>query len=401
MNDNDLEALEAANLTSTAGEIEDVFHTREITTIGLAHGANDMFFAFVPTLQPLLMEKLALSNAQAGLFAFFMQGPSIFQPFIGHLADRRNLRWVFILGPAVSAVMLTLVGLAPNYGIIALMMLIAGFSTAGFHSIAPVLSAARSGKKLGRGMGIFMVFGEMGYGVGPLLVVSLIGVLTLNGLPWLATLGLLCSFMLYLNFKNLSTVRPVQLEAPVPAWQTIKSMQKIMLPIVAYIFITSFLYANIVNFLPTFLKGEGSSFFFAGSAFAIVEIAGTLGVISMGWISDRIGQRLVIILATLTTPVFCLLFLGAQGWLQVPMLMGLGFLNFSANPAFLTIMQNHFSTNRSLANGTYMAVNFVVRSVCVFLVGLLADHFGLRAVFIGSAWAAFLALPFVFLLPKK
>ena len=64
-------------------------------------------------------------------------------------------------------------------------------------------------------------------------------------------------------------------------------------------------------------------------------------------------------------------------------------------------MQNHFRLNRSLANGLYMATGFVVRSVVVFLVGLLADRFGLRAVFTVSAWATFLALPFVFMLPER
>jgi MFS transporter, FSR family, fosmidomycin resistance protein len=400
--DNDIESAEAAALLPAPdGEIEETFHTREITTIGVSHGLNDMFFAFVPPLQPLLMEKMALSNAQAGLFTLFLQGPSLFQPFIGHLADRRNLRWGFILAPTLSAAMLTLLGLAPNYGILALLMLIAGFSTAVFHSIAPVLAAARSGKKIGRGMGFFMVFGELGYGLGPLVLVSLVGVLGLNGLPWLVTLGLLCSTLLYFTFKNLSTVRPMQSETPVPVREALKSMQPIMLPILAYIFITSFVYANIVNFLPTFLKGEGASFFFAGSAFSIVEMAGTVGVFASGWISDRIGQRLIILASTLTTAVFSLVFLGVQGWLQIPVLVCLGFLAFSANPAFLSIMQHHFPANRSLANGVYMAAGFVVRSIVVFLVGLLADHFGLRSVFTVSAWATFLALPFVFLLPKK
>jgi len=399
--DNELESIEAAILAPAGAEQDAPFHTREIATIGLAHGMNDMFFAFVPPLQPLLMEKLSLSNAQAGLFTLFLQGPSLFQPLIGHLADRRNLRWGFIFAPTLSAIMLTLVGLAPGYGFLALLMLIAGFSTAVFHSIAPVLAAARSGKKIGRGMGFFMVFGEMGYGLGPLLLVSAVGVLTLNGLPWLITLGLLCSAMLYFSFKNISTIRPQQSEAAVPVGQAVKSMLPIMLPIIAYIFITSFVYANIINFLPTFLKGEGASFFFAGTAFSIVEMSGTVGVFISGWISDRIGQRRIILFATLTTTIFSLFFLGVQGWLQIPMLILLGFLAFSANPAFLSIMQNHFPANRSLANGVYMAAGFVVRSIGVFLVGLLADHFGLRPVFTVSAWAGFLALPFVFMLPKK
>jgi FSR family fosmidomycin resistance protein-like MFS transporter len=380
---------------------DDSFQTSEVATVAFAHGAHDMFFSFIPTIQPLLMEKLSLSNAQAGLFTVFLQGPSLLQPVIGGLADRRNLRWLIILAPTLSSVMITLTGLAPSYGVLALLMLVAGFSTAGFHSIAPVLAAIRSGKKLGRGMGFFMIGGEFGYGLGPLVAVSAVSLLGLHGLPWLIIFGVLCSVILYARFKNLNTVRSAQSGPGASLLQTLKNMRRIMLPIVAHVFISSFLAANIINFLPTFLKSEGASLIFAGTAFSLVEIAGTVGVFFSSWISDRIGQRLILIIATLCVPVFALIFLGVQGWLQVPALILTGIFAFSPNPSFLAIVQNHFRLDRSLANGIYMAVGFVVRSIVVFLVGLLADQFGLRAVFTASAWAAFLAFPFIFMLPER
>jgi nitrate/nitrite transporter NarK len=37
----------------------------------------------------------------------------------------------------------------------------------------------------------------------------------------------------------------------------------------------------------------------------------------------------------------------------------------------------------------------------VVIVGMLADRFGMRPVFTGSALAALLAIPVIFLLPKK
>jgi FSR family fosmidomycin resistance protein-like MFS transporter len=382
-------------------QADDVFHTSDVVTLGFAHGSHDLFFSFIPVLQPLLMEKLSLTNAQAGLFTFFVQGPSLFQPFIGHVADRRNLRIIIILAPFLSALALTLIGFAPNYSILTILMLIAGFSTAGFHSIAPVLIASRSGKTIGRGMGFFMVGGELGYSIGPLVVVAVVSAFTLKGLPWLVSIGILCSTILFFRLKNISTMCPHQEKSGLLIRQTLLNMRSIMMPILAYIFITSFLQANIVNFLPTFLKGEGASFELAGKAFFIIEISGTAGVFFSSWISDRIGQRVIIIISTLWITIFSLLFLNTQGWLQILMLIGAGLLAFSPNPALLSIVQHHFSDNRSLANGLYMAANFVVRSLVVFLVGLLADQFGLRTVFTFSTWSTILALPFVFLLPKR
>ncbi len=383
------------------GVQEEDFQTTEVATVAFAHGAHDMFFSFIPTIQPLLMENLRLSNGQAGLFALFLQGPSLLQPVIGGLADRRNLVWMIILAPAISATMITLTGLAPNFGILALLMLTAGVSTAAFHSIAPVMAAIRSGSKLGRGMGFFMIGGEFGYGLGPLVAVGTVSALTLSGLPWLIGFGVICSIILFTRFHRVTTVRAPQSGPAVPLLDTLVSMRRIMLPIVAYIFITSFLFANLINFLPTFLKSEGSTLLFAGLAFSVVEISGTVGVFFSSWISDRVGQRPVLVLSSLTVPTFALVFLAVEGWLKVPALILTGLLAFSANPSFLAIVQNHFRQNRSLANGLYMATGFVVRSLVVVLVGLLADRFGLRTVFTVSAWTTFLALPFVFMLPER
>jgi FSR family fosmidomycin resistance protein-like MFS transporter len=330
-----------------------------------------------------------------------LQLPSIFQPLIGRQADRRNLRWLVILAPALSAALLTFTGLAPTYGWLALLMIAAGFSTAGFHAIAPVLAAARAGGKMGRGMGLFMVGGELGFVLGPLLAVAVTAALGLAGLPWLIGLGLACSLLLYLRFKNLDTVHPQRSAVAVPIGTALLRMRSVLLPIMGYIFITSFLAASMINFLPTFLTAEGFSLVKAGSAFSLVQITGTLGVLVSSWLSDHIGQKAVVIAATLIFPSFALLFLHAPPAWQMPLLAAAGVLAFSANPAFLALMQRHFHHERSLANGVYMAAGFVIRSLVVFLVGVLFDRFGMRPVFIASAWAAFLAIPLVFLLPAE
>jgi MFS family permease len=133
----------------------------------------------------------------------------------------------------------------------------------------------------------------------------------------------------------------------------------------------------------------------------LVQVTGTLGVLVSSWLSDHIGQKAVIFAATLIMPIFALLFLYSPPPWQMPLLGLAGVLAFSANPAFLALMQRHFLHERSLANGVYMAAGFVIRSLVVFLVGILSDQFGMRPVFTASAWAAFLALPFVFLLPGE
>jgi len=388
------------NLPLPVSKIQaDDFQTAEVITVAGAHGAHDTYFSFLPTILPLLIEKFSLSTAQAGFLTAFSQIPNLLQPLIGLLADRKNLKMLVVLAPALSGCLITLMGVAPNYGTVALLLLLAGFSTAGFHAIAPGMVGAHAGRKVGRGMGFFMVGGELGFSIGPLLVVATIGYLTLRGLPWLMVFGLLASFILYFRLRQVSTVRHIENKSSLPVRQVLAELPPLLLPIISTVFITGFLTANVVNYLPTFMAREGAAFSLAGASLSVVEFSATVGVLLMGLVSDRLGHRNVAIIGIIASVVFSLGFLWTQGWLQILMLVGVGLTIFVPNPAFLAILQTRFQYNRSLVNGMYMSSSFILRSLAVVIVGFLADHYGMRPVFAWSAAASLLAVPMMLFLP--
>lgn len=378
----------------------DAFQTGKVVTLAAAHGAHDIYFSFLPPLLPLLMEKLAISKAEAGLLTIFWQGPSLFQPLFGHLADRINLRYLIILAPTISGAMVTLVGVAPTFSLTALLLLIAGFSTAAFHAIVPALIGFYSGKKLGRGMSYFMVGGELGFAIGPILVVAAIGWWTLNGLPWLMTLGMLVSIILYFRIKTDAGFQRGAAQA-LPWREALINMRGVMLPLLGIILTTSFLNANISTFLPTFMSEEGSSLFVAGASFSVIEIAAAAGTLFSGWLSERFGRRAVLLFSALATPAFALIFLSTRGLIQIIPLLGMGFAAYCTIPAMMAMVQETSPQNRALANSVYLAIAFVLRTIITIVVGALADWLGLRTVFMGSVFVYLLSALFIFLLPRS
>lgn len=188
--------------TVRAAEVER-FQTDGVLTITAGHAVHDTYTAFLTPLLPAFIANLALSKTEAGLLTVFMQGPSLLQPFIGHLADRVSLRTFVILAPAMTGVMMSLLGVAPGYGVLALLLMVAGLSSAGLHAVAPVIAGNLSGRSLGRGMGFWMVGGELGRTLGP--IVSAVRLLTLEGTPWLMIGGFLASAVLYARLKDVST----------------------------------------------------------------------------------------------------------------------------------------------------------------------------------------------------
>jgi FSR family fosmidomycin resistance protein-like MFS transporter len=77
----------------------------------------------------------------------------------------------------------------------------------------------------------------------------------------------------------------------------------------------------------------------------------------------------------------------------------LGLTALSVVPVIMALVQESFPENRALANGTYMALSFVLRSGVVVVLGMMGDKWGIRLAFIVSAVVPLLGLPFVLLLP--
>jgi FSR family fosmidomycin resistance protein-like MFS transporter len=385
---------------SSAGSGSERFQTGGVLTIAGAHALHDTYSAFLPPLLPLFIEKLLLSKTEAGLLTVFLQVPSLIQPAVGHLADRMNLRWIAVLCPAVTAVFMSLLGVAPGYAALALLLTVVGVSSAAFHAVAPVMAGQISGRSLGRGMSFWMVGGELGRTVGPLVVVTALLHMTLESLPWLMIGGLLISAALYIRLPDVPP-RPRAAETGL-AWRpALARMRPLLGPLAAVIFVRALVIVSLTTFLPTFLTEEGASLWLAGAALTLLQAAGVGGALAGGSLSDRVGRRRVLALAMASAGVLLLLFLLAEGWVRFALLVGLGLTSLSTTPVVMALVQESYPENRALANGVYMALSFMIRSAAVVIVGVLGDTLGLRPAFLISAVVLLLGVPAVFRLPAR
>ena len=66
----------------------------------------------------------------------------------------------------------------------------------------------------------------------------------------------------------------------------------------------------------------------------------------------------------------------------------------------MAIVQESFPDSRALANGVYMAVNFVSSSIVAVLIGAIGDLSSLRTAYYVSAALALASLPFILSLPR-
>jgi FSR family fosmidomycin resistance protein-like MFS transporter len=161
-----------------------------------------------------------------------------------------------------------------------------------------------------------------------------------------------------------------------------------------------FLAVSMTTYLPTFMKMEGASLKMAGISLTILEGAGVIGALLSGTISDRVGRKPTLLFVSIVPALLTIIFLQTQGWMLIPILIGMGFVSLSAGPVLLALVQDHVPNNRATGNGLYISMSFLIRSIVAPLVGLVGDTLGLRTAFLGSALVSFLTIPALLMLPK-
>jgi MFS transporter, FSR family, fosmidomycin resistance protein len=370
------------------------FQAGRVATIAGGHAVHDTFTAFLPPLLPGFVETMSLSNTAAGALAAFLQIPSLLQPFIGHLADRKALRWIVILGPAVTGTAMSLLGWAPGYVALALLLILAGVSVAAFHATAPVAVGYLSGNRLGRGMGSWMVGGELGRTLGPLVVVSALAVMSMRSMASLSLVAIATSGFLYLRLRDVR-LRTKDDGEQVP-WRTaVRGMSGLMVRLGALVSLRSMMVMATTLFLPLYLTENATSLWLAGAALSIVEAAGIAGAFAGGWISDQLGRRTVMLFGQVIAPFALLGFLAADGWVRVAILPVIGFSLLAVPPVLMAVVQERVPESRALANGVYLSMNFAIRSIAAVTFGIVGDRFGLTAAMYIAVAAMFAGLPLI------
>lgn len=178
------------------------FQKGRVVTISAAHFVHDCYTAFLAPALPLIIEKLGISYGMTGLLAVIQRIPSLFNPMIGIIAERPVMRYMVIFSPALTALFMSLIGLAPGYVFLAIILFFSGISSTLWHIPTPVMVNQLSGQRTGKGMSYYMVGGELARTAGPLIILGVISWWGLEGTWKMMPLGFVASLVLYFNFRN-------------------------------------------------------------------------------------------------------------------------------------------------------------------------------------------------------
>ncbi|MFP4488588.1 MAG: MFS transporter [Bacteroidales bacterium] len=376
------------------------FQTGNVVLISLAHLLHDVYTSFLAPILPLLIAKLNISLFQSGFLSVVQRIPTLFNPFIGILAENMRVRYFVIFAPAVTTVAMGLIGVAPSYIILVILLFVSGISSTLFHVPAPVMVNKISGTRTGMGMSFFMVGGELARTVGPLVVVAAVEQWGLSGTLRLIPFGLLASFILYIKLRNISVSEDIKTDKP-DYIGTFRRFLPVFLTLAGITFFRGAMKSSLTLYLPVFLTGRGMELWGAGASLSLLQLAGAGGTLLAGSISDRIGRRPTLIIVSVISPLLMLLFINSSGILSVILLILMGAFLVAPQSVNLAVIHDLDTRHLPFVNGVYMMINFFINSIMTLIVGGLSDHIGLDKTFYLAALFAFPSIIFAFRVPKK
>jgi len=346
-----------------------------------------------------LIIKFNLSLSLAGSLTIIGRLPSLLNPMIGVLADKLSVRYLIIISPSVTAVSMSLLGVAPSYVVLAVLCLIMGVSATLFHVPAPVMIKHVSGDRVGLGMSFYMVGGEMARSIGPLVILTAVSLWGLEGSFRVVPFGLLASAVLYFRVRGIKIADEFntgKTNGKTGLKQTVRKYLPLFVILAGITGSRAFMRGALSSFLPTYLNLEkGETLWLSGISLSILQFTGAIGTFFCGSLSDRIGRRLTLLLIAIGSPFFMVLFLLVKGIWVIPMLLLMGFTFAAATPVLLALVQDQESDRPAFLNSILMFFNFGLGALGVLLVGVLGDLIGLELAYWIAALLSLGAIPFV------
>jgi FSR family fosmidomycin resistance protein-like MFS transporter len=385
------------------GEGASSYNRRGIYTLAGAHAAHDLYGGFLGPLLPEIQAKLGVSLTVISLMFPAQQAPGIFQPFLGVLIDRTSRKLFVVLGPAITAISISALGLANHVGVVLLLLFISGISSGIFHAPAVALMGEYGGARSGKAMSIFMSGAEIARALAPLLITAAIAWLTLEGSAVVVVFGLAASVILYFTVDTTASDAARRSAPPVSLRPLLSARRTWLGALVAITVLNAIATGPYHYFLVKFLVDKGYSDWYAGIAQTVLFSAGVAGMLGGGLLSDHIGSRntLALSLAASSPLLAGYLLIENGGWLPFLALIPASAALTSVRPQIMAISQDMLPEARGAMAGGTLALSFVSLSVTAFIFGAVADRVGLEPAFFGVSVASALAIPFAFALPGR
>lgn len=308
-----------------------------LVLLSLAHFFVDLHAGALGIFQPLLVKKLQLTFAEAGLLGgVLVFSSSVTQPLYGYLSDRIRSRAFSVLAPALAAVFLTGLSLASSFGWALGAVFLGGAAVSAFHPQGASWAAAGFTRNRGQWMAVFISAGTLGMALSPSFYSYFIDNLGFGNLMW--TVLPAVGFTVVMGL----TLRPPETSATHRSFDgaALRAAARPLTYLFLAVFFRSVVQVCFAQFLALYLNTQlNLDLSVAATILTCYLTAGAIGGFLGGRMADRFGARRVIMASFLFSVPFMAAFFQTTGVLSYFMLAVGGFVLLFTIPVNVVVAQ--------------------------------------------------------------
>ena len=356
---------------------------RAIAVLAAGHLFTDLNQGAMPALLPFFVTQYHLTYQQvAGLVFAATIASSFVQPIFGHYADRFRAAWLMPVGVLLAGAGMALTGVAQNYWLLALVLMLSGLGVAAFHPEAARSMNAAAGERKATGFSFFSIGGSAGFALGPLAATGLVLAFGLRGALLLAIPASAMALVLFNQMGRLPAPairRARQVDSaesgfamPPDAWAPFWRL------IVAVVF-RSIIFFGFNTFLALYwVNILGQSKVAGGAILTIWLVCGVVGALIGGRLSDRFGARQVGFWTSLAMLPLVLLFVWTRQVAPASLaLIFIGILYAAPSSGLMVLGQDLLPNHIGVASGVTIGLSVSVGGAVAPILGWVADHYGI------------------------
>ncbi len=358
-----------------------------LLAISFSHLLNDLIQSLIPSIYPLLKVNYGLSFAQIGFLTLTFQiTASLLQPVVGTFTDRRPMPFSLPVGMGFTLVGLLLLSRAHSYPMLLLAAALVGMGSSVFHPESSRVARMASGGRHGLAQSVFQVGGNGGQALGPLAAAFVVMPHGQGSVAIFAVLALLGIAVLYgvgrwygTAVGDRARVRRTSLAtSDLPQRRVVLAVCVLLVLIFSKYFYTASLstyytFYLIDRFHVPVQTAQVDLFIYLG-AFALGTLAG-------GPIGDWIGRKYVIWVSILGVLPFTLALPYANLFWTVVLTIPIGLILSSAFSAILVYAQELMPGRIGTVSGLFFGFAFGMGGLGAAVLGQMADHIGITAVY--------------------
>jgi len=326
---------------------------------------------------------------------------SMMQPAFGILGDRADRGMLAAAGLLVSAIFISLIGLAPNVYMLTALLTVGALGVAAFHPSGATL-AARTGRTRHVAIAFFTSGGGVGLVLAPLAVAAIVR--GADDLPWLwliALPGVGLSVWLFVATRGqprapaegrVLDLRALFARGSGPLWALFGMAT-----------MRSVVFVSFTFFITVLGKTRGWGLADSSGVLSLFLACSVIGSLVGGIRAQRGSPRALLATSCIVAAPFFYGFAWMSGWVSIAAFAGAGLFAGMGTPVNISFAQELRPQSASMVSGLMMGMAWGIATVIRLAVGYLAEpeRLGIEATLQLVAWLSALAGAFAVFLPSR